>query len=162
MDVRPGGVRRLTMLGPDGPEYLNRSVYKEVVRPERLVFAHSGGGEDRTGVSFQATVTFEDLGGGKTRVTMRSVFPSAEMREMVVREFNAIEGGHQTLERLGEHVEARTGGTARSFRQGSSASRARPCSGRSPTRRGSPDGGARAGSPTRSRSSTCGRAGLGG
>src|SRR5262245_19575549 len=110
MDVRPGGVRRLTMVGPDGSEFVNKSVYKEVVRPERLVFAHSGGGEDRTGVSFEATVTFEDLGNNRTRVTMRSLFPSAEMRGMVVREFNAIEGGRQTLERLGEHVEARAAG----------------------------------------------------
>lgn len=111
MDVRPGGVRRLTMVGPDGSVFVNRSVYKEVVRPERLVFAHSGGDEDKTGVSFVATVTFEDLGDSRTRVTMRSLFPSAEMREMVVRQFNAVEGGRQTLERLGEHVEARAAGT---------------------------------------------------
>lgn len=113
MDVRPGGVRRLTMVGPDGSVFVNKSVYKEVVRPERLVFAHSGGGEDRTGVSFEATVTFEDLGNNRTRVTMRSLFPSAEMRAMVVREFNALEGGRQTLERLGEHVEARAAGGCR-------------------------------------------------
>ncbi|MFO0880698.1 MAG: SRPBCC family protein [Gemmataceae bacterium] len=106
MEVRPGGVRRLTMVGPDGAEFVNRSLYKEVVRPERLVFVHSGGSEDRTGVSFEATVTFEELAHGQTRVTMRSLFPSAIMREMVVREFNAIEGGRQTLSRLGEHVEA--------------------------------------------------------
>ena len=37
---------------------------------------------------------------------MRSLFPSVEMREMVVREFNAIEGGRQTLERLGEYLAA--------------------------------------------------------
>jgi len=107
MDVRPGGVRRLTMRGPDGAEFVNKSVYKEVVRPERLVFAHSGGGEDKTGVSFEATVTFDDLGDNKTRVTMRSLFPSVEMREMVVREFKAIEGGRQNLERLAEHLAAR-------------------------------------------------------
>lgn len=107
MEVRPGGVRRMTMRGPDGAEYANKSVYKEVVRPERLVYAHSGGDEEGTGVSFVATVTFEDVGGGKTRVVMRSVFPTARMREMVVREFNAIDGARQTLERLGEHVAGR-------------------------------------------------------
>jgi uncharacterized protein YndB with AHSA1/START domain len=107
MDARPGGVRRLTMVGPDGTEFPAKSVYKEVVRPERLVFAHSAVGGNADGVSFVATVTFADLGGNRTKVTMRSLFPTVEMREMVVREFNAIEGGKQTLERLGEHVAGR-------------------------------------------------------
>src|SRR3954464_6223271 len=62
MDVRPGGVRRLTMVGPDGTEFVNKSVYQEVARPERLVFAHSGVVENTAGVSFEATVTFEDVG----------------------------------------------------------------------------------------------------
>lgn len=107
MDVRPGGVRRLTMVGPDGAQFPAKSVYKEVVRPERLVFSHSADGGDADGVSFVATVTFDDLGGGRTKVTMRSLFPTVEMREMVVRQFNAIEGGKQTLARLGEHLAER-------------------------------------------------------
>src|SRR2546430_11151240 len=37
MDVRPGGVWRFTMHGPDGVDYLNRIVFIEVARPERLV-----------------------------------------------------------------------------------------------------------------------------
>jgi hypothetical protein len=32
------------------------------------------------------------------------VFPSASERDRVVREFGAIEGGKQTLERLHEHL----------------------------------------------------------
>lgn len=36
MDVRPNGVWRLTMRGPDGVDYRNRIVFLEVVRPERL------------------------------------------------------------------------------------------------------------------------------
>jgi uncharacterized protein YndB with AHSA1/START domain len=36
MDVRPGGVWRFTMHGPDGRDYKNRIVYTEIVRPERL------------------------------------------------------------------------------------------------------------------------------
>jgi len=41
---------------------------------------------------------------GKTKVTIRMVFPSPCTRDLVVREFGAIEGGKQTLERLGEHL----------------------------------------------------------
>src|SRR6185436_15339605 len=37
--VRPGGVCRYVMHGPDGRDYNNRVNYFEVVRPERLVYA---------------------------------------------------------------------------------------------------------------------------
>jgi uncharacterized protein YndB with AHSA1/START domain len=49
------------------------------------------------------TVTFANQG-GKTRLTLRSVFPSAAERDKVVREYGAIEGGKQTLDRLAEHL----------------------------------------------------------
>src|SRR3954471_663109 len=39
MDVRPGGVMRHTMHGPDGTDYANKSVFKEVVKPERIVYS---------------------------------------------------------------------------------------------------------------------------
>jgi hypothetical protein len=32
------------------------------------------------------------------------VFPTAAARDMVVKNYNAIEGGKQTLARLGEHL----------------------------------------------------------
>lgn len=34
MDVRPGGVWRFIMHGPDGVDYPNKIVYKEVVKPQ--------------------------------------------------------------------------------------------------------------------------------
>ncbi|HSU13050.1 SRPBCC family protein [Longimicrobium sp.] len=101
MDVRPGGVWRHIMHGPDGTDYPNYIVYREVVRPERLSWAHgTAPGEP---ASFDATVTFEDEG-GRTRVTLRSVFPTAAARDYVVREHGAIEGARDTLERLAEHL----------------------------------------------------------
>src|SRR5258705_101160 len=42
MDVRPGGVWRFVMHGPDGRDYQNKIVYMEVVPPERLVYRHAG------------------------------------------------------------------------------------------------------------------------
>lgn len=104
MDVRPGGVWRHTMHGPDGTDYPNKSVFKEVVKPERIVFSHGGGKKGAEGVSFEATWTFEARG-QKTLITMRSVFPSAEDRDRVVKEYGAIEGGKQTLDRLEEKLE---------------------------------------------------------
>jgi uncharacterized protein YndB with AHSA1/START domain len=98
MDVRPGGVWRFIMHGPDGVDYPNRIVYQEIVSPERLAYSH-GGGRDGDSVDFHATVTFAKHGAG-TRLTLRMVFPSAVERDRVVKEYGAIEGGTQTLERL--------------------------------------------------------------
>jgi len=103
-DMRPGGVWRFVMHGPDGRDYPNRVVYEEIVRPERLVYSH-GNDDDVEPVHFRNTVTFEDLG-GRTRLTMRAVFPSAEERDRVAREYGAVEGGEQTLARLAEYLAA--------------------------------------------------------
>ena len=104
MDVRPGGVWKHVMHGPDGVNYPNHSVFKEVAKPERIVYSHGGAREGGPGVSFVATWTFDAVATGRTRVTIRMVFPSAADRDFVVREFGAIEGGQQTLERLAEHL----------------------------------------------------------
>ena len=103
-DMRPGGVWRFVMHGPDGCDYENRITFDEIVKPERLVYHHGGGG-DVEPVQFRTTVTFEDLG-GRTRLTMRGVFPSAAERARVIKEYGADKGLVQTLARLGEYVEA--------------------------------------------------------
>jgi uncharacterized protein YndB with AHSA1/START domain len=113
MEVKPGGVWRFVMHGPDGRDYQNKITYLEVVPPERLVYRH-GGDEDLEPVSFQTTVTFA-AEGNKTRVTMRSVFPTAEYRDRVVKEHGAIEGGEQHLARLDEHLAGGGTGTSRAF-----------------------------------------------
>lgn len=102
-DMRPGGVWRFVMHGPDGRDYQNRITYDEIVRPERIVYRH-GGGEDVEPVQFEVTVTFEDLGNRKTRLTMRGQFPSAAERERVIKEYGADKGMVQTLARLIAHV----------------------------------------------------------
>jgi uncharacterized protein YndB with AHSA1/START domain len=104
MDVRPGGVWKHVMLGPDGVKYPNHSVFKEIVKPERIVFSHGGHREGGPGVSFVSTWSFDSLDANRTRVSIRMVFPSAADRDFVAREFHAVEGGQQTLERLGEHL----------------------------------------------------------
>jgi uncharacterized protein YndB with AHSA1/START domain len=101
-DMRPGGVWRFVMHGPDGRDYENRITFNEIVKPERLVYSHDGG-EDVEDVQFRTTVTFEDLG-GKTKLTMRGVFPTAAERDRVAKEYGAIEGAQQTLARLAEYL----------------------------------------------------------
>ncbi|MGA8028974.1 MAG: SRPBCC family protein [Bryobacteraceae bacterium] len=102
MDVRPGGVWRHVMRGPDGRDYLNKIVFLEVTKPERLVYKHEPehGSEP---VHHQTTVTFADEG-GKTRLSMQMLFASAADRKYVVDTYGAVEGANQTLSRLAEHL----------------------------------------------------------
>ncbi|MBL8754086.1 MAG: SRPBCC domain-containing protein [Planctomycetes bacterium] len=106
-DLRVGGQWRFTMHGPDGHDYENRVTFLAVEAPARLVYRH-GGGKDVEPIDFTSTVSFEPVPGepGKTRVTLRAVFPNANAREFVIRTYDAAEGGKQTLGRLAAHVEA--------------------------------------------------------
>jgi uncharacterized protein YndB with AHSA1/START domain len=104
MDFRVGGAWKHVMRGPDGAKYPNKSIFKEIVAPEHIVFSHGGGREQGPGASFTATWSFEALAADRTRVTGRMVFPSSAERDFVVKEFGAVEGGKQTLERLGEFL----------------------------------------------------------
>jgi uncharacterized protein YndB with AHSA1/START domain len=100
IDVRPGGVWRFVMHGPDGRDYDNEIRYLEVEAPERLVFLH---GDEADPDAFRTEVTFVEEA-GKTRVTMRQEFASQPDRDRVVTEHDAVEGGSQTLDRLAEHL----------------------------------------------------------
>jgi uncharacterized protein YndB with AHSA1/START domain len=98
MDLRPGGVWRFVMHSAEHGTFTNKVVFLEIVKPERLVYDH--GADDDQGPHFRVTVTFTERG-QKTELTMRSIFPSAEAREKVIK-FGAIEGGKQTLDRFEE------------------------------------------------------------
>jgi uncharacterized protein YndB with AHSA1/START domain len=101
MDVRSGGVWRFVMHGPDGRDYVNKIVYRDVQPPALLTYMHSG--DEGEPVQFHTTVTFDEVEGG-TQLTMKAVFPSAAERERVVREYGAVEGAKQTVARLAEYV----------------------------------------------------------
>ena len=109
MNVVPGGTWKLTMDGM-GMSFPNEIKFLEVVKPERLVYTH-GSGEENNPRAFHVTITF-DKQGGKTLLTMRSLFGSAEVRTTVVNEFKVIDGGNQTVDRfeaqLAEIIAARS------------------------------------------------------
>src|SRR6185295_14579773 len=56
MDFRPGGEWQFVMHGPDGTDYQNKSIYREIVKPERISYTHV------SGPLFEATATFDDEG----------------------------------------------------------------------------------------------------
>jgi uncharacterized protein YndB with AHSA1/START domain len=99
-DFRPGGDWRFVMHGPDGRDYENRITFDEIVPPELIAYHHGG---DVEPVQFRTLVTFETVG-GKTRLTLRATFPSAEERDRVIREYGADKGAVQTLARLEAYV----------------------------------------------------------
>jgi uncharacterized protein YndB with AHSA1/START domain len=102
-DMRVGGVWRFVMHGPDGRDYENRITFDEIVKPERIRY-HHGGGDDVEPVQFRTTVTFEDLGSARTRITLHAVFPSAAERDRVIKDYGADQGAVQTLARLADYV----------------------------------------------------------
>jgi uncharacterized protein YndB with AHSA1/START domain len=101
MDVRPGGLWRHTLHSPDGGDYSNKSIFSEVVPPERIAYTHHG--PEDAPLLFDATIDFAEHGVG-TEITMRMLFPTAAERDYLVNEFAAIDAANQTLERLAEHI----------------------------------------------------------
>lgn len=97
-DVRVGGVWKFKMIGPDGTEYPNKSTYIELKAPERMVYDCG----DFERVHFRGVVTLEELGPGKTLVTLGIVCATKEFRDGALG--YAIEGGQQTLAKLDAHV----------------------------------------------------------
>ncbi len=100
MDLRPGGVWRFIMHGPDGTDYPNVITYQEIVAPSRLVYKH-GNEKDAEPINFQVQVTFDDHG-GKTLLSMRMTFPSAAAREHVITTYGAVDGLNQHVGRLAD------------------------------------------------------------
>jgi uncharacterized protein YndB with AHSA1/START domain len=93
MDVKPGGIWDFVMHGPDGTDYKNKSIYKEVIKPEKLVYDHV------SGPKFQFTVTFTEQG-KKTLISIQMLFETAEERDNVVKVFKADEGLRQNIYKL--------------------------------------------------------------
>ncbi|MES2200934.1 MAG: SRPBCC domain-containing protein [candidate division FCPU426 bacterium] len=80
MDLRPGGIHHYGLRTPDGQEMWGKQVYREIVAPEKLVFVQSfsdkDGGVTRHPMAatwpleMLATTTFEDLGDGRTKMSI--------------------------------------------------------------------------------------------
>ena len=75
VDVRPGGAHKVLMRGEDGTEYPASGVYLEVIPGRKLVFTDAYGADWTPSAKpfFTGVVTFEDLGGGRSRYTARAL-----------------------------------------------------------------------------------------
>jgi len=100
IEVKPGGVWRYVMHGPDGTDYVNRIQYMEVIHPELLTYMH---GDDADPEHFRVAVTMEG-DGQSTQLTMRMTFPTVEALEITVKQYGALEGAQSTLARLADEL----------------------------------------------------------
>jgi len=101
VDHRVGGGFRFILRGPDGREMGMRGTYRELAAPERSVHAESF--DDYPGESVVTTVFTEQ--GGKTTMTVTVEYPSAEVRDIVMRsgmEHGAAESYDKLAELLAE------------------------------------------------------------
>ena len=71
LDVRPGGDYRLVMHRPDGEDLVVHGTYREVARPDRLVYSWQweGTGPNANHES-EVAVTFVEAAPGRTTVTI--------------------------------------------------------------------------------------------
>ena len=97
MDVHPEGEWDLVMHGPDGTDYKNKSVFKEVILHKKIVYEHI------SGPKFLATIEFDEQG-DKTFIKWHMLFESKEQFIQTVKTFKADEGLKQNVEKLDRYV----------------------------------------------------------
>src|SRR3954470_18483172 len=89
------------MHGPDGTDYQEWISWTEIAPPERIALIH---GESRGDPNaFESVLTFAP-DGAATRIEMRTVFRTKELRDEAVEKYHAIEGGRQTLSKLAAYI----------------------------------------------------------
>ena len=103
-EFREGGVWDFVMHGPDGTDYSEWITWTEIVAPERIALLHGESRDDPN--AFESVLMFEPDGadGRGTRIEMRTVFPTKELRDEAVEKYHAVEGGQQTLDNLAAYV----------------------------------------------------------
>ncbi len=106
IDLRAGGAFRLEMVGPDGAVYPCQGIYREIVEPERIVFAGPTHDSPGCGAGLPpnavVTVTFEEQQGA-TLLTILTRWPSDAGRAAAM-ETGYTAGWTSCLERLAELI----------------------------------------------------------
>jgi uncharacterized protein YndB with AHSA1/START domain len=96
MELKEGGEWKLTMRGPDGTNYPNRSIFKEIIPLRKIVFEHFN-------PHFITTVLFEPKG-EETQIDWTMLFETEEIRETIIRAHKADEGQKENIERLATYL----------------------------------------------------------
>jgi uncharacterized protein YndB with AHSA1/START domain len=78
VELRVGGRYRLRMRGPEGQVHTAVGMYREIVRPHRLVYTWQWEEEDHAVGETLVTVEFNDLDGSTELVLTHELFPNTE------------------------------------------------------------------------------------
>jgi uncharacterized protein YndB with AHSA1/START domain len=100
-EFRVGGAWDFVMHGPDGTDFQEWISWSEIDPPARIALRHGAFRDDPD--AFESVLTFAP-DGAATRLEMRTVFPTMELRAEAVEKYHAIEGGQQTLSHLAAYV----------------------------------------------------------
>ncbi|MGA4844314.1 SRPBCC family protein [Streptomyces sp. G45] len=100
-EFREGGEWDFVLHGPDGTDYPEWIRWRRIAPPERIELLHGESRDDPN--AFESVLTFEP-DGEATRIVMRTVFPTRELRDEAVEKYHAVEGGQQTLGSLAAYV----------------------------------------------------------
>ena len=102
-EFRVGGQWDFVMHGPDGTDYPEWIAWTDIAPPARIALRHGEFRDDPN--AFESVLTFTP-DGAATRLEMRTVFPTKEMRDEAVEKYHAVEGGRQTLSNLAAYLAA--------------------------------------------------------
>ena len=100
-DFHVGGEWQFVMHGPDGTDYRELISWTEIAPPERIALRHGESRDDPN--TFESVLTFAP-DGTATRIEMRTVFPTKQLRDHAVEKYHAVEAGRQTLDNLADHI----------------------------------------------------------
>jgi uncharacterized protein YndB with AHSA1/START domain len=105
-EPRNGGMWRYIHKDQNGNEYAFHGVYHEVLAPERIIDTFEFEGLPEKGHVSLETAKFEELPGGRTKLTVQSVFKTVADRDGMLQG-GMEEGVNDSYERLDELLKNR-------------------------------------------------------
>ncbi|MGY4691180.1 SRPBCC family protein [Salibacterium sp. K-3] len=106
MDLRPGGIWHYCFESLEGERHWSRSIYQEIVKPERIVYTDTFADEEANPIEGmpenRVTVTFIEHE-GKTKLTINVEFPSAQNLKAAI-DMGMMEGMKETINNLETHL----------------------------------------------------------
>ena len=96
MDFQEKGEWKLTLHGPDGTNYPNRSIFREIIPFKKIVFEHFN-------PHFITTILFEPKD-EDTQLDWSMLFDTDEMGDIIIKAHKAEEGLKQNIERLEKYL----------------------------------------------------------
>ncbi|HEY3556185.1 MAG TPA: SRPBCC family protein [Kribbella sp.] len=103
-EFREGGEWVFVLHGPDGTDYPEWIRWLRIAPSEQIALLHGEFRDDPN--AFESVITFAP-DHDATRIEMRTVFPTKQLRDEAVEKYHAVEGGTQTLDNLAAYVIAK-------------------------------------------------------